>query len=349
MRRYMAVLVALLLLVALAAGGCGSKKKNAGGSSGNLTADQVSVKGLDATKNLKSAAFKMDMTLNVKADTAKMTDQSTAALLAKPITLTGSGNISNEQPQKLDATLAIGAGGMTINAGMKFDGQKAWVDVMDTWYELPAETMSALTGGASPGASPGNLTDQLSTLGIDTSSWISAHTLLGNEQIDGTDCYHLSDTVDMAALSQSLGTLMQSAGSLSSVLGGTSTGTSQKDLKAAQDAIKQLQTMLKDVKLDAWYETGTFDMRKLTASATMDFSAVPDAAKQGLQSGDFKFELDLSNFGESVTVTPPANAKPFDQLIGGLGSLTGGSTATALRDGHGVRLGSSRRRVTRRV
>jgi len=329
MRRYMVVLVALLLLVALAAGGCGSKKKSAGGSSGNLTADQISVKGLDATKNLKSAAFKMNMALNIKADTAKMSDQSTAAVLAKPITLTGSGNISNEQPQKLDATLAIGAGGMTINAGMKLDGQKAWVDVMDTWYELPAEMMSAITGGASPaaGATPGNLTSVLGTLGVDPTSWVSGHTLLGTEAIDGTSCYHLSDTVDMAALSQSLGTLMQSAGSLGSVLGtSTSSATSQQDLKAAQDAVKQLQTVLKNVKLDAWYETGTFDMRKLTASATMDFAAVPDAAKQGLQSGDFQFTFELSNFGESVTVTPPASAKPFDQLMNGLGGLTGSST-----------------------
>ena len=326
MRRYMAVLVALLLLVALAAGGCGSKKKSAS-SSGNLTADQISAKGLDATKNIKSAAFKMNMTLNIKADTAKMTDQQVAGVLAKPITLTGSGNISNEQPQKLDATFAIGAGGMSINAGLKLDGQNAWVDVMDTWYVLPAEMMSGITG-ASPGASasPGNLTDQLSSLGIDTSSWISAHTLVGTEPIDGTDCYHLSDTVDMAALSQSLGTLMQSAGSLGSLLGtSTSSSTSQQDLKAAQDAVKQLQAILKNVKLDAWYETGTFDMRKLTASATMDFSAVPDAAKQGLQSGDFTFEFDFSNFGQSVTVTPPASPKPFNDLMSGLSGLTSGS------------------------
>jgi len=140
MRRYMVVFVALLLLVALAAGGCGSKKKSSS-TSGNLTADQISAKGLDATKNLKSAAFDMNMALNIKADTAKMSSQSTAAVLAKPITLTGSGNISNEQPQKLDLTLNIGAGGMTINAGMKLDGQKAWLDVMDTWYELPATMM----------------------------------------------------------------------------------------------------------------------------------------------------------------------------------------------------------------
>ena len=330
MRRYMVVFVALLLLVALAAGGCGSKKKSSS-TSGNLTADQISAKGLDATKNLKSAAFDMNMALNIKADTAKMISQSTAAVLAKPITLTGSGNISNEQPQKLDLTLNIGAGGMTINAGMKLDGQKAWLDVMDTWYELPATMMSAITGGASPaaGATPGNLTSVLGTLGVDPTSWISGHTLLGTESVGGTNCYHLSDTVDMVALSQSLGTLMQSAGSLGSVLGtSTSSATSQQELKAAQDAVKQLQTILKDVKLEAWYDTSTYDLHKLTAQATMDFAAVPDAAKQGLQSGSFSFTLDLSKFGESVTVTPPASAKPFSDLMSGLGGLTGGSTTT---------------------
>ena len=218
---------------------------------------------------------------------------------------------------------------MNIDAGMKLDGQKAWVDVMGTWYQLPAEMLSSLTGGASPapGASPSSLTDQLSSLGIDTSSWISSHTLLGTESVDGTSCYHISDTVDMAALSQGLGTLMQSASGLSSLLGtSSSSGTSQQDLKAAQDAVKELQSVLKNVKLDAWYQTGTYDMRKLSASATMDFAAVPDAAKEGLQSGSFQFTLDLSNYGESVNVTPPASAKPFDQLMSGLGSITGSGT-----------------------
>ena len=45
---------------------------------------------------------------------------------------------------------------------------------------------------------------------------------------------------------------------------------------------------------------------------------------QGLKSGDVTFDLEIANLNKPQNIAAPANAKPFSELQGALGSLAGG-------------------------
>jgi hypothetical protein len=324
MRRWLTVLLAVVVIAALGiAAGCGGKSSTSSPSgsptSQELTAQQIFEKGMAASSAVKSQSFTLDASLGIKGDPSKAPDAQTKALMQAPVTVKAQGSLANE-PQKMDMTMNLAAAGQTFDLGLKVDGSKMWVQVMKDWYVVPEGTLSGITGASpAPSASPGGLTQQLQglikQLGVDPTAWTKEWKLVGTETLDGTEVYHLQQVLDAGKM---VDDLMKLSGSLGALTGGLGASASPGTQQSLDQAAKVLKESMKDVSVDWYFEKDNYYLRKMQVGGTIDFSGNADAQKQGLASIDYNLGLTTGDFDKPVTVTPPANPKPFDQLLNSL-------------------------------
>ena len=279
---------------------------------------------------IKSAAFALDATVAIKGDASKAPDAQSKALMQAPITLKAQGSISNE-PQKADITLNANAAGQAFDVGLKVDSDKIWVQFMKQWYETSESALSGLTGSsAAPSASTAPLTQQLQdaikSLGIDPTSWTQSYTLAGTETLDGTDVYHVVQTLNVSKVVDDLVKLSQTASGLTGGLGGASASPSTITPADAQS----LKDALKGLKIDWYFQKDNYYLSKMTLASSIDLSGDASAKKSGVTSVDFSITLTLNKFDEPVTVSAPTGTKSLQDLLqalmgsSGSGGLLGG-------------------------
>lgn len=318
------MLLAVVALVALLAVGCGgdnqgqgaSASPSASGGDQELTAQQIVDNSQAAMANLKSASFTLDLSAAVQGDTAKMTDEQLKAIAKSPVTVTGQGKVSND-PQKADMTISANFAGQAIDVGLRMDGDSIWVQFMGTWYVVPEDMLSSMTGASpAPSASPTaaltqQLMDQIKGLGVDPSTWSKELTLVGEESVNGVDTYHIAQTLDVDKMVTDLVKVM---GSVSSLTG----STTAPDAEETQKTATMLKESLTDLTVDYWYAKDTSYLSKIVVGADLDFTAQADAQAEGVDSMTFDFTLGMSDFDKAVTVEAPADAQPFEQLMNAL-------------------------------
>ena len=327
-----AMLLFVLLLVLVAAAGCGSSDKASSGASSAATmasgvdAAQV-VKDSEAKMaTVKSASFTADFGLQVQGDTTKMTDPTAKALLSQGVTLHAEG-ASAKEPTAVDMTMSLGIAGQNLDFGMKSAGTKSWLEYQGTWYALDGKNAKALDKQAQTGAAP---TEQLKSMGIDPSTWGTTFQMVGTEDLNGVQVYHVKAVADPQKLAQSLTKAAESP-SLGSKLGGSSSqlGQLSQGLTQNKAQAEQLAKTLKDATVEYWIGVDDQYMYKAQLGGAMDMSGQKNM--QGVSGLTMKGAVTMSKFDEPVTVTPPAGAKSFkefmNQLFGGmLGGSSGGLT-----------------------
>jgi hypothetical protein len=326
-----AVLLLVLLLVLAVAAGCGSSNN----ASSSASPAAMLASGVDAAQvvkdseakmaTVKSASFAADFGLQVQGDTSKMTDPTAKALLSQGITLHAEG-ASAKDPTAADMTMSLGIAGQNLDFGMKSAGKKSWLEYQGTWYALDSKNAKALDKQAQTGAAP---TEQLKSMGIDPSTWGTTFQMVGTEDLDGVQVYHVKAAADPQKLAQSLTKAAESP-SLGSKLGGSSSqlGQLSQGLTQNKAQAEQLAKTLKDATVEYWIGVDDQYMYKAQFGGAMDTSSQKDM--QGVTGVTMKGTVTMSKFDEPVTVTPPAGAKSFkefmNQLFGGMLGGSGGLT-----------------------
>jgi hypothetical protein len=327
-----AVLLLVLALVLVAVAGCGGSDKAATTSSAAATAasgqsaDQI-VKDSEAKMaTVKSASFAADFGLQVQGDTAKMTDPTAKALLSQGVTFHAEGASAND-PTAVDMTMSLGIAGQNLDFGMKSEGKKSWLEYQGTWYALDAKNAKSLDKQAQTGAAP---TEQLKSMGIDPSTWGTEYQLVGTEDLNGVQVYHVKAVADPQKLAESL-TKAAEDPSLGSKLGGSSSelGQLSQGLTQSKKQAEELGKSLKDATVDYWIGVDDQYMYKAQFGASMDTSAQKDM--QGVTGMTMKGAVTMADFDQPVDVTPPANAKSFKEFMNQLfGGMLGGSSGLTL-------------------
>ena len=146
------------------------------------------------TANSLSGTYKMDLT--VQADESESNPMA-QALLGQPIAVTGS-FASQKDPVLADLSVALNLMGMSVSAGIRAIDEDVWLNVLDQWYEVPAEDLQ--TGGEP--ISPDVLASLQQTMdeqGIDPTTWYTDLTVVGTETLGDTDVSvsHLTGTLDV--------------------------------------------------------------------------------------------------------------------------------------------------------
>ena len=88
--------------------------------------------------------------------------------------------------------------------------------------------------------------------------------------------------------------------------------------------VEELKKSLKNVTVDYWIGVDDMLMRKAQFSA--ELATKGQQGMEGVDGMTMKMSMTMADFDQPVTVTPPAKALPFDQLMNEVfGGMMGGS------------------------
>ncbi|MDO8189214.1 hypothetical protein Q5424_24455 [Conexibacter sp. JD483] len=296
-RAVVALLLALLAALTLAACGSDDDKGSSGGGggSGGDTADAQTLlnDGFAGLQKIRSGKGTLSVKLNAEGEEA-------AIEVAGPFD-TG----SNPPQSQIDATITLPGGREPIRAGFISTGDKAYVEFQGSAYELSSELLREGTG-----------MDRLpltSVPRIDAQDWVTDPKVEGDEQAAGVDTTHVSGGIDASALMDSIDGVLAdvSREGLGAAAGG------QVPSRIPADARAQIERALRDPRIDVWVSKDDSTVRRMELSSGIE----PEAGR----SGDFSLSYELTDVNEPQTIEAPANPKPFDELLAGLGGLMSAS------------------------
>lgn len=298
------VLGALLLLMSACAPVISS-----GGSS--LSPGQVLQNSAKAMKQLKSAHFDLKAASNLLVTAATPTAATpTATPVADQVNvnITGSGDENLPDQQSLQITIGQNITGQNISFSEIALGNKVYIkNPKGQWYVLDKSVLEGAIGNPFAGINidPGSLLNLLQN------AQLVDH---GAEALNGQSLRHIAASLDKVGLKL----LLTSNPQLSKLFG-------QQNIDNVIDHAKAFQATA-----DLWIDETNFyvhraelkfnlveDLSSLNNSATP--GATPTVAPLSGLTTNFDSVTDLSNFNQPVTITPPANAIPTDNLISIIG------------------------------
>lgn len=309
-RAVVALLLACLAALTLAA--CGSDDDKGGSSGGGGdTADARTLlrETFTGTKDVRSGTF----TLALRA--GEDGGQQVAVRLAGPFESQG-----DDAYPKFDISADVDAGGSDqISAGLVSTSDRLFVEFQDNAYEIPSEylEMARRETGTENRTVP-NLPD------IDPQSWVTDPTIVGDEEIGGTETTHISAGVDVTALMDSIDRVLAEVDrqGLSSATGGQVPSSIPADTRA------QIERAVRDPRVDIWTGKDDKTIRKFELNTGVE----PD----GERSGSLSLSFELAELNEPQTIEAPTNVRPIDELLAGLGGLLGASGLGGSSSGGGA-------------
>jgi hypothetical protein len=307
----------LALVTALLVAGCGSAATETSAPASSSSDVNALLK--DTFQNaskIKSANMALKFS-------AAAQGQSVSATLGGPYESQGVGKLP-----KLQWNASLTSGGKTFSGGLTWTGDKGYVTVQGTSYELSGLIADQLKAGYEQAAKqnqgakdPG---DAAKLLGIDFSKWLKNAKNAGDAQAGGVDAIEITGDADVAQVIDDLSKAAQKASSLN--LPGTQQVPTQLTAQERQqivDAIKKLNVQIYTGKADRL-------LRRIVVNAD-----VADPSTKSESNVTFDFTLNQVNQGQSIQA--PANPKPFSELeklaqqlkgsLGSLGALAGGGSS----------------------
>ncbi|HWK29838.1 MAG TPA: hypothetical protein VNS09_24940 [Solirubrobacter sp.] len=309
------------LIAALALASCGSEASENTASS---TADANALLRTTFSNFSKMKSATLDAKLKVDAG-AGSSEGPVSASLSGPFESQG----PNRLP-KLGFTAQMKAGGQSFDAGVTYDGSKAYLTLMGTSYEVSDLVVKQFVAGYEQALKSQQSQQQqknpLGSLGIDFTKWLPNAKNEGEAQVGDAKTIKISGDADVKRIVDDLDTLTQKAASLN--LPGTGSQLPQKltpqQKQEAIDAIKRVTVTV---------YTGVDDeiLRRLTVDAELNGAKTNGAAALNL-------DITFTNVNQKQTITTPQNPKPFSELLkmlntaglgdlGSLGGLGGGSSS----------------------
>ncbi|MFZ1992631.1 MAG: hypothetical protein WAU75_00870 [Solirubrobacteraceae bacterium] len=297
------LLSALVAVLALAA--CGSSSSGSG-SSGN--AQSLLKQTFASGHPVKSGVLGISFTLT----------PSGSSTLTTPISFSVSGPFQSRGTGKLpqsNFTIAISALGRKGQLGIVSTGTSGYVTLQGAAYQLPPADFQRLESGFSSvgGSSQGG--GGMSALGINPQHWLTHASVVGSDNIGGTDTTHIRAGVNVSALLQDINTLLGKASS--------SAGTKlPNSIPAATQ--QKIAAAVRNAAVDVW--TGKSDkvLRKLSLSLNVPVSGRLSTLAGGMSSAGIGFSLQYSDVNQPQTISAPSDVQPYSQFTAKLRSVLTG-------------------------
>jgi hypothetical protein len=275
---------------------------SSGGSS--LSPGQVLQNSAKAMKQLRSAHFDLKVASNLLANPTSVTATATPVPNEINVNITGSGDENLPDKQLLQITIGQNITGQNISLSEIALGNKVYIkNPKGQWYVLDKSVLEGVIGNPFAGIN----IDPSSLLNLLQNAQLVDH---ATEALNGQNLRHISASLDKVGLRQ----LLTSNPQLSKLFG-------QQNIDTVIDKAKAFQASV-----DLWIDETNFyvhraelkfnlneDLSSLNNSTTP--GATPTVAPLSGLTTSFDSVTDLSNFNQPVTITPPANAIPTDNLI----------------------------------
>ena len=312
-------MVPLAIAVAVAVAACGSGGPAKTTASVKLSPAQLVSQSFDASDAVSSG--QVGLRVDLRLDGIK-------ALDGKPIALTLSGPFSDSGGSvSTDLQATVSAASSSANLGLDKVGDKAYLELAGTFYELPAGAMGGATTG--PTGSSGSL-GALGSLGIDPRSWLTDPTELGQTKLDGVLTDHLQAQINVAAvlgdvskLITRLGSSGSSSGSGSGSSSGSSSSTSSSSSSSSSvtSLLPLLESAITEAQIDVYTGVADHIVRKFDLAIAFTVPQIAAGAIDGLTGGSLTLDATLSALNQPQTITAPANPQPSSKLLNGVFAL----------------------------
>jgi hypothetical protein len=313
MTRYRpALLLSLLAAVALIFAACGGDDSSSDRAASSSTdVNELLTQTFTGAKKLESG--NLDLKLQIAAEGGNSQLQGPVGITLKgPFQTQGDGKLPKF---KLDA--AIDGAGQNIRAGATSTGEKGYVAFQGTDYVLSDQVFDQFKAGFEEAQKNGSKGDAQSfaTLGMDPRKWLTDPKNAGEAKVGDTDTIKITGGVDVAKLLDDVNTALGKAASLGQAAG-------QVPQKLTDEQRKQVLDAVKDPRVEIY--TGKDDqiLRRIVVNL-----GIEDAASK--TSGTVAFDVSITDLNEDQDIAEPADAKPFDQLLGQLGGLGLGAGGAA--------------------
>jgi hypothetical protein len=298
---------------------------------GGEDADEVLKETFGASKRVASG--KLDLSLRLKAEGAQNLGGPIAVKLTGPFQTQG-----DRQLPKFDFDLTLSASGQTFRAGAVSTGNAGFLKFQGQAYSVPERVFAQFKQGYERSQAQREGTPQnqsLSALGINPLNWLEDPKDEGEERVAGVETIHVSSGVNVSKLLDDINKVLSRArGQLGAQGGQLPSQLTEQQRKAVADAIE-------DVSFDVYTGKDDKTLRRMTIGLKFEVPQSQRRSAQGLTGGELTFDMVIGELNKTQTVSPPANARPFDELTqavrgalgalgaGGAGGSSGRGTATA--------------------
>jgi hypothetical protein len=296
-----AVPLSLLLVLALAfVAACGGSDDEA---SSSTDVNQLLTDTFTGSKKVESG--NLDLSLKIQA-------QGGQSQLDGPVTISLSGPFQAQDEGKLPEfklEAAFEGAGQSINAGATSTGEKGYLSFQGTDYVVEGRVFEQFKAGFEQAQKQGSDEKQsFASLGMDPRKWLTDPKNEGDAKVGDDDTIKITGGIDVAALLDDINTALEKASSLG--LG----GAGQVPEKITEEQKRQVSEAVKDPRVEIY--TGKEDtiLRRMVVDLGVDDQASGTT-------GTVAFDVSITDLNEDQDIAEPADAKPFDELLGQLGGL----------------------------
>ena len=291
-----AALVPLLLALVIAS--CGGSDDEQAPSSTDV--NELLTQTFTGSKEIKSG--ELDLAIELKTSGGESEKVSLA--LEGPFQAGEDGQLP-----EFDLEASFVGAGQSMEGGATSTGDKGFVSFQGTEYVLSDQVFRQLKAGYEEAQKQGTDESQsFASLGMDPRKWLTDPKIDGDAKVGDDDTTKISGGVDVGKLLDDVNNALEKASSLG--LG----NTGQVPEKLTEEQKNQVIAAVKDPRVEIY--TGKDDqiLRKMVVNLGID-------DQQSATTGTVAFDLSILNLNEDQEITAPDDAKPFDELLGQLGSL----------------------------
>lgn len=255
-----------------------------------------------------------------------------SSTISGPVTISFGGPFQSLGKGKLPASdfnISLSADGRTGSLGILSTGTSGYVSLQGTSYKLPPTTFQQLESSfASLSASPGSGSSggTLSKLGINPLQWLKNASVVGHENVAGTDTTHIHAGVNVPALLRDLSTFLGKASSASG--GKLPTSISP----ATQSRIAQ---EVRKPSFDVWTGSSDKTVRRMLIKLTLPVTGQISTLLGGLSSAAIAVTMQYADLNKPQTISAPTKVAPYSQFqaklaafLQELSALSGGATGS---------------------
>jgi hypothetical protein len=305
-----AVLLSLLLALVFAVAACGGGSDDEASSSTDV--NELLTQTFTGSKDVKSG--NLDLALKVEA-------QGGESQVQGPVSISLSGPFQAQDEGKLPKfklEAAFEGAGQSIKAGATSTGDKGYLSFQGTDYVVEDRVFDQFKAGFEQAQKQGSDQKQsFASLGMDPRNWLTDPQNAGDSKVGDDDTIKITGGIDVAKLLDDVNNALSKASALG--LG----GAGQVPEKLTEQQKREVAEAVKDPRVEIY--TGKEDtiLRRLVVNLGID-------DKASGSSGTVGFDVSITDLNEDQDIAEPADAKPFNELLGKLGGLRalGGSSGS---------------------
>jgi hypothetical protein len=296
-----AALLSLVLVLALGVvAGCGGGDDE---PSSSTDVNELLTQTFTGKKNVESG--NLNLSLKIEA-------QGGESQLSGPVSVSLKGPFQSQEDGQLpefSLEAAFEGGGQSLNAGATATDDKGYLSFQGTDYVVDDQIFRQFKAGFEQAQQQGSDQQQsFASLGMDPRKWLTDPKNEGDAKVGDEDTIKITGGVDVAALLDDVNNALEKASSL----GLSQAGQVPERISEAQK--RQVIEAVKNPRVEIY--TGKEDqiLRRMLVNL-----GVEDAETS--TSGTVAFDVSITDLNEDQDIAAPADAKPFDELLGQLGGL----------------------------